>query len=679
MPKFSDLLILFSGANPKYLEQCPNEKQKFLPIGLSIFVTTCLAIISMYYASSLIFGGASSDNHVFVICFSLFWGIAIFSIDWGLVKTMKKRKKERFFLIRLFTIPVLFRLAVAVLISFSISRPLEIAIYEQRLKAQIETDRQAFIRNEMEMREAEMKRMTDPLDTISKKRQENAEKLAAGPQTLQYQQNLEAYNKCNEELKSLKSRNEPRINRLYADNRYIRKAKEYRDTTNNNLTKNALNLISRNNRTAFSLRNEISKKESYCKSIYDKLDEEIIAHRNVYLNLEEIDAVRSEGYIEDIQDKRLRDSIALAEIEGKAKISFNPENPGLITSLEALANFEKTPEGQKVWIVRLILLLIFICIDTAPIIVKLLTKYGPYEALQAADEEKMKYLATAEKNANMLLISNIATVQNRVLRLAIDQYAKEELNRLKEEANYHKNFVHNESSNDRRMINQCPACESQISNGENKGHCTVCGWEFITFLTPFEEGQNQLKERLEIARNYIQSLQDGSEEMKQKMAKLETGLKDKAEELTKLIEKSKSLEVELEEALRDQNFIAANQHYKGKRVRIEYRVDDSGDIIININEPIFKLPTIMMVIKNGSIPVADPKFGSDGTFVAVINPKLWRVATQTSFTMKKEQINRIFPCLSGKYTFSMISAIPHFNLVRKGNDNDVSNVQLNFN
>lgn len=225
---------------------------------------------------------------------------------------------------------------------------------------------------------------------------------------------------------------------------------------------------------------------------------------------------------------------------------------------------------------------------------------------------------------------------------------------------------------------KCPACYSPIPKENIKGYCNICGWEFITFLAPFEAGQKQLQERLEVAQNYTKTLQEGSEEIKQKMAQLEAQLKEKDLAVQELSKRNKELEVELDQAIIDQNYIASNRHFKGKKIKIEYGVDENGDLIIEIEERLFRLPTIMIVLKNGNIPVADPKFGTDGSYAAIIHPKLWAAVNGTLFILKNPQITNLFPCLSGKYTFSLSAVVPHYNLSRKGTESDLFNIQLNF-
>lgn len=446
MSKFlSNLLIFCSGANRYYLDQCPNERHKFLPIGFSILITTCLASIAMLFAAYSIFGDSVAD--VVLIAFSLFWGMAIFSIDWGLVKTMRKPKTERSFLREFFTIPVLFRLAVAVLISYSISRPLEVAIYQKRLKAQIETDRQAYIDQERDkITNRNNATLVGPLDSVTANLKDISNRIAQGPQTESYKQKLSALKECREEYATLKANNQKQIADIYIDIKAIRNDAANYDSEFNRLTRKAESRIAAKRNTIARLRGAIDSKANACQAIQSSMSKEEEAFRGVFKGAEKMNTDRGAVLAKELDIKTLDDSAAMKKILNMALISFDPNSPGLITSLESMANFEQTPAGKHVWIVRLVLLLIFICIDTAPIVVKLLTKRGPYEAIQDAEEERMQYLAMAEKNANILLISNMATAQNRVLRRAIDEYEEEEMENLNKRREHYRTHLQNDQS-----------------------------------------------------------------------------------------------------------------------------------------------------------------------------------------------------------------------------------------
>jgi len=155
----SNIVLFCSGVNTKFLnENCPEERHKFYPIGLGVIVTTTLAFISMMFAGDSIFGTNTTASWVYIFLFSIFWGFAIFMIDWGLVKTMSKPDFSTFSLwdrIK-YAFPVLFRVLVALIISFSVSRPLEVKIYEKRLRGQIEKDRLEYIKREQAIKRNEI-------------------------------------------------------------------------------------------------------------------------------------------------------------------------------------------------------------------------------------------------------------------------------------------------------------------------------------------------------------------------------------------------------------------------------------------------------------------------------------------------------------------------------------------
>lgn len=235
------------------------------------------------------------------------------------------------------------------------------------------------------------------------------------------------------------------------------------------------------------------------------------------------------------------------------------------------------------------------------------------------------------------------------------------------------------------MINQCPACDSPVADAGSQGHCVTCGWEFVAFVSSFDEGQKLLKKRIALIRSYLQELRKGNEEDKQEIEGLKTDLKEvrellleKGTEMNSMQEKITKLKEDLDQAIEDQNFILLNQNYRGHRIYVEYWANGNGDIHLETNEPVSKLPTVTMIIKRGDVFVADPRFGSDGTYAGIINPNMWRAKGSLSFSLESTQMSRIFPCLAGNYTFSLAAALPRFNFNRKGLENDLSYVQLKF-
>ena len=136
------------------------------------------------------------------------------------------------------------------------------------------------------------------------------------------------------------------------------------------------------------------------------------------------------------EKKQKEDSLALADIVKASYVSFDTVHPGLITQLESMSNFEKTPEGKSAGWVRLILLLVIICIDTAPIVIKLLTRRGVYEDMQDADDERMKFLTKQEGYSNNHLIQQLALAQKEILSEAVKKWKDKERNREGMEDDY---------------------------------------------------------------------------------------------------------------------------------------------------------------------------------------------------------------------------------------------------
>jgi len=72
---------------------------------------------------------------------------------------------------------------------------------------------------------------------------------------------------------------------------------------------------------------------------------------------------------------------------------------------------------------------VIICIDTSPIVVKLLTKRGVYEEMVEADEDRMRFLSKQESLSNKFLIKDLALAQKDILSEAVKQWRNKERGR----------------------------------------------------------------------------------------------------------------------------------------------------------------------------------------------------------------------------------------------------------
>jgi len=431
----SNVVLFCGGVNVQFLrENCDNERHKFYPIGLGVIITTLLGFISMMFATHSIFGADTVLQEIYLILFSLFWGFAIFTIDWGLVKTMKKPKTEEASLwqwVRL-VLTVLFRLAVAIILSFSISRPLEVKIYEQRLSAQIQTDKQAYIDREDSIKEhinqERYGKLINGYDTAITGLNNDE---AKGPQQKSYLNNVAKSNACSTELKAIKAKNEGLIGEQNnALTRIRNNPSSYRyGTPDSGYTREAKNARIYHNNQIQRLSDEVDEKERECNGYDAKIEKVDTLFAQGYNTI--MDHLLKQQQIQQtaLKQKQTQDAIDRAATRKAADIAFDGKHPGLITELESLSNFEKTPEGRSAGWVRIILLMVIICIDTSPIVIKLLTKRGVYEEMVEADEDRMRFLSKQESLSNKFLIKDLALAQKDILSEAVKQWREKERGR----------------------------------------------------------------------------------------------------------------------------------------------------------------------------------------------------------------------------------------------------------
>jgi len=448
---FSNIVLFCGGANVKFLrDNCPNERHKFYPIGLGVLITTSLGFISMMFATHSIFGANSFGEEAVLILFSLFWAFAIFTIDWGLIKTMRKSKNEDPSIsdrVRA-AVPVIFRLAVALILSFSISRPMEVKIYEKRLKAQIEKDRQAFVDRELTKKNEKVKEKDEGIADLTKQGDEYLGKKNKSPETETFKINLDAKKKCDEELIVLKATNARKIDGLNRDYNNLGSRAMTPSAFTPKLDSNdriigyiMLNWASTKRRDIKNsqipqLNKEIFDKAAECDGYAGKVSKEQEDYQADYsakikANTDQLSAGISNRDSLEIANKK-----AIDEITKASYVSFDTLHPGLITQLESMSTFEETPEGRSAGWVRLILLLVIICIDTAPIVIKLLTKRGVYEDMQDSDEERMKFLTKQEGYSNNHLIRELSLAQKEILSEAVKKWRVKEKDRPGMENDY---------------------------------------------------------------------------------------------------------------------------------------------------------------------------------------------------------------------------------------------------
>lgn len=131
-PTESHFLWWCAGAYQELLKDCPSEQTKYAGLGGVLLATFVLAALSAGYAIYSVF-----SEPVWAVLFAVIWGLIIFNFDRFLVATVRKYGVSRRKQIWMAT-P---RIALALLIGFTIARPLELKIFEKEIDVQITADR----------------------------------------------------------------------------------------------------------------------------------------------------------------------------------------------------------------------------------------------------------------------------------------------------------------------------------------------------------------------------------------------------------------------------------------------------------------------------------------------------------------------------------------------------------
>jgi hypothetical protein len=131
--KIEDVFIWSSGANKDILSAVPTEKNKYFGIGGTIIFTALMASFAGGYAFFTAFKSVYLS-----VPFGIFWGMLIFNLDRYIVasfgvgdgeKTISKQE----------LIEAAPRLAMAIVLGFVISTPLELKLFEKEINAEIAT------------------------------------------------------------------------------------------------------------------------------------------------------------------------------------------------------------------------------------------------------------------------------------------------------------------------------------------------------------------------------------------------------------------------------------------------------------------------------------------------------------------------------------------------------------
>ncbi|MEZ4926904.1 MAG: DUF4407 domain-containing protein [Saprospiraceae bacterium] len=377
-----------SGVNIPLLKKCPNDYNRYSNIGATIFFTALLAWVSMGYALNSVFNSLPPS-----VLFGFIWAMMIFTLDRTIVSSMQKPSQEvtyKQFEYWRETLFAAIRLIVAVIISLVIMKPLEIKIFEDRLAAEIKNmdDDQAKLDSVAIERKYGVGDLTKVIDQARADKDELEGKLGQEPPTEVYKNLKDDYQVCNQKLTQVRAKNAPQIKQNNIAIERVRREFTVQMEINGEmkwrLNSEGENKIKDLNWAIRQLNNEIAAQGRECNNISNEMRNE----REKYQNQIQQDlAATRERISKNEIEKDSAKVKATIQAKSDTEIRAMSFKGTLVTQIEALGRL--TAKDTTMRLVSLFIMLIFIAIETAPILAKLIAKRGDYDEILDMEKHKI--------------------------------------------------------------------------------------------------------------------------------------------------------------------------------------------------------------------------------------------------------------------------------------------------
>lgn len=442
---FQQFFMLCSGADKQILYACPTEWNKYAGIGATIFLTACLALLSGGYAMHLVF-----EDKILSVAFGIFWAIVIFNLDRYIVLSLRKEriptttdiiketdalrkrelKSERSRLIWNQVYMASPRFVIALVIAVTVSKPIELRLFDRRISKELAEE----VKNQddkFDQEEAKrIKQLNDQIGDINQK--EESDKIAIYSNNPIYQDAKQAIPLIEASIHSK--------NRAISENQKIVDANKYKVTRYRNDTDP---VTFEQMRIPYSVwlpnakaRSKIAENKGLTaelRKLNVELEEEKGKQRGVESKLgQQADSV-SARYAKaktNLTTQITQLNRTYEKRKGEWMLA-NKQSSDLPARLEALGNISS--KVSSIWWASFVITILFIVIETAPVIVKLLTKRGPYdEILDRLEYEH--YLNEQEViSRNNLKINELLDRAREAAKLEGDIFVKVEKQRLEQE------------------------------------------------------------------------------------------------------------------------------------------------------------------------------------------------------------------------------------------------------
>jgi len=435
---FQKFLWNVAGAETPILEKCQTDYKKFSAIGATILMTAFIALCAGTSAAWYFTQKGTDDSGAFgwSLLFGAIWATLIFCIDRSLVITLKKKENRKS---TWWVIPFVSRAALAIIVAFMVSIPLELVIFEDYIKGNeenFEANQIALLGTQLKSNSGEdvLTKQISDADATLKKLDKESEKLGKDIDGLQTQINgLEAAKKNPQSsaYKNAKSRYETarrNYNAASANYNEYKRRNPYATTNPYTSQRNSASSAMSSargdmNAAAQAWRNE---KQAEIDRLIPQRDAKITEKQQK-------DQSYSTTLTSQLSDKgRAQKAAQEREIKEASKQEKLANGNHFIRNFQILeyavwqrdkdGNLTDTTQLMFLWLVRIL----FFIVEILPTVVKIVSPVGSYERMVAAEEKNLiEYLNSDEycdmiKNIHKLALSSQEELQQQQHDAEID-------------------------------------------------------------------------------------------------------------------------------------------------------------------------------------------------------------------------------------------------------------------
>jgi hypothetical protein len=374
MRKFNQLrrlVLALSGADEEILGYVPSERTRFESLGWAILITSCMAMISMWFALS----SALGINGILAVPVAVFWGLVIMGIDRWLITSMPLEGNRKFAM----AVP---RVLLAILLGTLISTPLVLRIFQSEINAQMAVMQQksysSFLSNQQSSQVNQQVTTyyneLQQLETVINSKGAQTGNTAADPELLAYNNQLTQLQTELSHWTTLKNQYYTAyICQLYGGAQCPKKGDGPAAKASYTSYQQASQEVTSYQGQISRVQSEIQQRDQFLSSTSKSSQQQRYQQAQNQLPL-----VQGE-YNTAVQRRN------------QLQASFYAQNQaahGILMRLEALS--ELSSGNFTVAAARFLLFLLFLVIECLPVTVKLLQKPGQYEAALSAAKKAEK-------------------------------------------------------------------------------------------------------------------------------------------------------------------------------------------------------------------------------------------------------------------------------------------------